>query len=149
MAQKTIKLEIVTPERVVSRLVVQQVTVPTTTGEITVLPEHIPLISILEPGIIEVKQEDGTLEVMSVSGGFIEVLKDKVVILADTAERADELDEERINLAQARAEELKKGAAAIDDNQFKEAAFKLEKELARSRAVLRWRRLKGKNISDR
>lgn len=149
MAQKTIKLEIVTPERVVSRLVVQQVTVPTTTGEITVLPEHIPLISILEPGIIEVKQEDGTLEVMSVSGGFIEVLKDKVVILADTAERADELDEERINVAQARAEELKKGAAAIDDNQFKEAAFKLEKELARSRAVLRWRKLKGKNISDR
>lgn len=149
MAQKTIKLEIVTPERVVSRLVVQQVTVPTTTGEITVLPEHIPLISILEPGIIEVKQEDGTLEVMSVSGGFIEVLKDKVVILADTAERADELDEERIKTAQARAEELKKGALVIDDNQFKEAAFKLEKELARSRAVSRWRKLKGKNISDR
>jgi len=149
MAQKTIKLEIVTPERVVSRLVVQQVTVPTTTGEITVLPEHIPLISILEPGIIEVKQEDGALEVMSVSGGFIEVLKDKVVILADTAERADELDEERIEIAQVRAEELKKGASAIDDNQFKEAAAKLEKELARSRAVLRWRKLKGTNTSSR
>lgn len=142
MAQKIINLEIVTPERVVSRQTVRQITVPTTTGEITVLPDHIPLVSVLQPGVIEFKKEDGSQEVMAVSGGFIEVLKDKVVILADTAERAEELDEERIKTAQDKAEELKKNAKAADDVQFTAVAAKLEKELARGRAVRRWRRLK-------
>lgn len=143
MAQKMINLEIVTPERVVTRQAVRQITLPTTTGEITVLPDHIPLISVLQPGVIELRLEDGTQEVMAVSGGFIEVLKDKVVILADTAERAQELDEERIKAAQERAESLKKDAKAIDDVEFAAVAAKLEKELARSRAVNRWRKLKG------
>lgn len=143
MNQKLIQLEIVTPERVVSRQLVRQITVPTTTGEITVLPDHIPLISILEPGVIEFKLAEGTQEVVAVSGGFIEVLHDKVVILADTAERADELDEERIKIAQARAADLKKTAQDADDVQFANIAAQLEKELARGRAVSRWRKIKG------
>jgi len=143
MAQKTIKFEIVTPERVVLRAEVLQISVPTTTGEITVLPDHIPLVSILQPGVIEVKRLDNVREVMSVSGGFIEVMKDKVVILADTAERADELDEALVKEAQERAAELKQNAKALDDVQFIEVTAKLEKELARLRAVNRWRRLKN------
>lgn len=143
MSSKTIKFEIVTPERVVLRREVLQITVPTTTGEITVLPDHIPLVSILRPGVIEVVLTDKIREIMSVSGGFIEVMKDKVVILADTAERADELDEERIRSAHQRAEDLKKTAKNIDDVQFADAAAHLEKELARLRAVNRWRKLKG------
>ena len=143
MNQKMIQLEIVTPERVVSRLAVRQITVPTKTGEITVLPDHIPLISILQPGVIEFKLADGQADILAVSGGFIEVLHDKVVILADTAERADELDEERIKQAQARAAELKKTAQNIDDVQFANIAAQLEKELARGRAVSRWRKLKN------
>ncbi|MFA5184841.1 MAG: ATP synthase F1 subunit epsilon [Patescibacteria group bacterium] len=149
MAQKTIKFEVVTPERVVWREEVLQVSVPTTTGEITVLPNHIPLVSILQPGVIEVKRLDDVREIMSVSGGFIEVTKDKVVILADTAERADELDEERIKAAQSRAEELKKRAESIDDVQFAEVTAKLEKELSRLRAVNRWRKIKGAPPQER
>jgi F-type H+-transporting ATPase subunit epsilon len=143
MSVKTIKFEIVTPERVVFREEILQLSVPTTTGEITVLPDHIPLVSILQPGVIELKKLDGSREIMAVSAGFIEVMKDKVVILADTAERAAELDEERIKEAHERAETLKKQAKAIDDVQFTEAAAQLEKELARGRAVNRWRRLKN------
>jgi F-type H+-transporting ATPase subunit epsilon len=142
MSAKTIKFEIVTPERVVLRREVLQITVPTTTGEITVLPDHIPLVSILQPGVIEIVLTDKIKEIMSVSGGFIEVMKDKVVILADTAERADELDEERIKAAHQRAEDLKKTAKNMDDVQFADAAAHLEKELARLRAVNRWRKLK-------
>ena len=143
MSQKTIKFEIVTPERVVLRREVLQISVPTTTGEITILPDHIPLVSILQPGVIEIVLEDKVKEIMSVSGGFIEVMKDKVVILADTAEKAAELDEERIRLAHQRAEDLKKNAKAVDDVQFADVTAHLEKELARLRAVSRWRKLKG------
>ena len=140
---KTIKFEIVTPERVVLKQEILQITVPTTTGEITVLPDHIPLVSVLTPGVIEVKLADNTPEIISISGGFIEVMKDKIVILADTAERAAELDEERIKEAHQRAEDLKKSAKAVDDVQFAAVAAKLEKEMARLRALNRWRRLKG------
>lgn len=143
MSNKTIKFEIVTPERVVLSQDILQISVPTTSGEITVLPDHIPLVSVLKPGVIEIKLADNTSEIMSTSGGFIEVMKDKVVILADTAERAEELDEERIKAAQERAEKLKDEARNVDDVQFTAVAAKLEKELARLRAVNRWRRLKG------
>lgn len=145
MSQKTIKFEIVTPERVVSKQDILQVSVPTTSGEITVLPDHIPLVSILRPGVIETKKLDGSSEIMAVSGGFIEVMKDKVVILADTAEKAEELDEERIRQAQERAEKMKQEAKNVDDVQFTAIASKIEKELARLRAVSKWRRLKGEN----
>lgn len=143
MSQKTIKFEIVTPERVVLKQEALQVTVPTTSGEITILPDHIPLVSVLRSGVIEVKRADNIVEIMSVSGGFIEVLKDKIVILADTAERAEELDEKRIKEARTRAEEIKKNAKAADDVDFTAVAAKLEKELARMHAVDRWRRLKN------
>jgi F-type H+-transporting ATPase subunit epsilon len=149
MSQKTLKFEIVTPERVVSKQEVLQISVPTTSGEITILPDHIPLVSILKPGVIEVKRTDNIVEIISVSGGFIEVLKDKVVILADTAERAEELDEARIKDAQKRAEELKKTAKSTDDIDFAVVAAKIEKELARLHAVDRWRRLKNTDSKDK
>jgi len=145
MANKTIRFEIVTPERVVLQQDILQITVPTTSGEITILPDHIPLVSVLQPGVIEVKRPDNIVEIMSVSGGFIEVMKDKVVILADTAERAEELDEEVIKAAQKQAEELKKNAKALDDVQFAEISAKLDREMARLRAVSKWRKLRGEN----
>ncbi len=140
---KIIKFEIVTPERTVLRQDILQVTVPTTSGEITILPDHIPLVSILQAGVIEVKRADNITEIMSVSGGFIEVMKDKIVILADTAERAEELDEKRIEEAKTKAEELKKTAKNADDVEFTRISAKLEKELARFRAVNKWRKIKG------
>jgi len=145
MSEKTIKFEIVTPERVVLRQEINQLTVPTTTGEITILPGHIPLVSILQPGVILVKSANNGTEIMSVSGGFIEVMKDKIVILADTAERAEELSEERIREAQKRAEEIKKKAKSLDDVQFTDISIRLEKELAREKALNRWRKLKNIN----
>lgn len=140
---KFIKFEIVTPERVVLKEEVLQVTVPTRNGEITVLPDHIPLVSALQPGVIEIKTKTGETEIMSVSGGFIEVLKNKVVILADTAERAVEIDEQRAEEARERAEKLKKEAVHKDDVDFAGVTALIEKELARTRAVKRWKRLKN------
>lgn len=143
MANKIIKFEIATPERVVLKRQAKQVTIPTKEGEITVLPNHSPLVSILKPGVIEAKLEDDSIEIMSVSGGFVEVLKSKLVILADSAERAEELDEQAVEEAKNRAQISKEKAENEDTREFTEIAVKLERELARLSAVKRWRRLKG------
>lgn len=137
----TIKFEIVTPERVVLKTEVLQATVPTTSGEITILPHHLPLVSVLQPGVIEIKEtHDHKIEIMSVSGGFVEVLRDKIVILADTAEKAIELDEARIEEARRKTEELKK-TIKTDHRDFADINIRIEKELARSKALKRWQRL--------
>ncbi|HKM40903.1 MAG: ATP synthase F1 subunit epsilon [Patescibacteria group bacterium] len=142
--EKMINFEIATPERVVFREQVRQVSVPTLDGEITVLPHHLPLVSILSPGVLELKKADNSLEVISVSGGFIEVLQDKVIILADTAERAEEIDLARAEESRKRAEESLSKLKDTDSLEFSRLASQIEKELARSRSVRKWRNLKGK-----
>jgi len=141
-SKKKIKFEIVTQEKVVLKEMILQVTVPTEEGEITVLPNHTPLIANLEPGIIELKKEDKTIEIMSLSGGFIEVLRNKIVILADTAERAEEIDEKRAQEARKKAEESLKDLRQFDSKRFANISSMIAKELARTRAVIRWRKLK-------
>lgn len=141
--RKILRLEIVTPERVVLKEEAQQITVPTKDGVITVLPHHIPLISILKPGVIEIKLQSGEREVAAVSGGFIEVLRNKVVILADTAEMAKEIDLSRAEEARKRAEELKKEGIHKDDVSFADLIAHIEKELARETAVKRWRKIQN------
>ena len=137
------QFEIVTPEKVVLREEISALTVPTEMGEITVLPGHIPLVSVLKPGVITVQRPDKLPEVLAVSGGFLEVLEGKVVILANTAEMASQLDEQRIVEAKAKAEALKRDASNRDDVEFTEATAMLEKELARHKAVRHWRKLKS------
>ena len=143
--KKTIKFEIVTPERTVFSQEIIQVIVPTQEGEITVLPEHIPLVSILKPGVLEIKTANQEVEIISVSDGFIEVLRDKVVVLADTAERAQELAESRIEESRKRAEEAKIEALNSTDYDLSAVAARLEVEIARDRALQKWRKLKNIN----
>jgi F-type H+-transporting ATPase subunit epsilon len=141
-AKKTIQFEIVTLQQVVLKQTITQVTVPTKEGEITILPDHIPLVSILKPGVIETKDESGEMEIMSISGGFIEVLRGKVVVLADSAERAFELNEEKVLAAKKKAEEEKIKAEKDDHYDLSAVAIKLESALAREKALQRWRKLK-------
>jgi len=133
----------VTPERVVLKEEILQITVPTRQGEITVLANHIPLVATLLPGVVEIVKTDNTREVMSVSGGFIEVLKNKVVILADTAEMAREIDMDRVEAARKQAEKVKADTRQYDQERFAQISAKIAKELARSRAANRWIRLKS------
>ena len=122
---------------------ITQITLPTKAGEITVLPDHIPLVSSLVPGVIHVKKRNGEDEIISISGGFLEILKDKVVILADTAERAEELDFSRAEEAHRRAAELKEKARQGEEINFAEVNAAIERELARTKAVKRWRKIKN------
>jgi F-type H+-transporting ATPase subunit epsilon len=100
-----LELQIVTPERVVfAEQGVDSVTIPGSEGELTVLPSHAPLMTALQPGALVFRKGGQEIDV-ALSGGFLEVRNDKVVILADTAERSDEIDA-------ARAEEARQRAAA-------------------------------------
>jgi F-type H+-transporting ATPase subunit epsilon len=102
-----LKLEIVTQERrVYSADDVEMVVAPGTEGEMGILPHHAPLITALQEGIMRVKRASGDEEVLAIHGGFMEVLPDKVTVLADTAERAEEIDLARAEEARQRAEEL-------------------------------------------
>ncbi len=99
------RLEIVTPERLVYSEDVDVLTVPTVQGEISILAKHVPLVSIISPGEIKIKK-DGETEFMAITGGFVQVLPHNVIILADAAERAEEIDLDRAMKARERAQKL-------------------------------------------
>ena len=103
----TLALEIVTPDRLLVKEPVDEVQIPGKAGEIGVLPGHAPLITELTIGEIAYKR-GGKTEHLAVAWGFAEVLPDKVTILAQTAERANEIDVKRAQDAKARAEEALK-----------------------------------------
>ncbi len=98
------RLEIVTAERVVYSEDVSVLVAPGIDGELGVLPRHAPLLTMLKPGEIRVVK-DGEESFMAVSGGFLEVLGNKVTILADTAERVEDIDVQRAEEALRRARE--------------------------------------------
>lgn len=125
----------------------QSLTLPTTMGEITVLPHHIPLVANLAPGEIKYKA-DGKEEFFAVSGGVIEVRKNnEVVVLADTAELGHEIDEKRAEQAKARASKLMQEGAK-DDVSFASAAAGLEKHLVRLRVARKHRTHTSKNLES-
>ncbi len=120
----SIRLEIVTGERLVYAEDVDSVAVPGVEGELGVLPRHAALMTTLQPGELRVNK-GGEQIMMAVSGGFMEVLPHKVTILADTAERADEIDEARAEAARRRAQErLAKAAKGGIDAAQAQAAIR-------------------------
>jgi F-type H+-transporting ATPase subunit epsilon len=97
-------LEIITAERQVYSDDVEVVVAPGVEGELGILPHHAPLMTALKPGEIMVRK-NGQQTYLAVSGGFMEVMGNKVTILADTCERSDEIDEARAQVAMQRAKE--------------------------------------------
>ncbi len=137
-----IAFELTTPERIVLKDAFDAVTIPTQEGEITVLPGHIPLVANLASGVITVIG-NGMESYLAVSGGFIEVQPgSKVIVLADTAERAEELDYASVQEARDRAAALLAGKRHADQVATAAAAAALARELARLKVVEKFRRSK-------
>ena len=142
-----IKLQIVTPERVLLNKEVDSLTCPTTTGQITILPGHIPLVSTLEHGEL-IARVNGEPQYIAVSGGFVEVReKNEVAVLADTAEHAHEIDEKRAEEARMRAEEAMKRAGQLSAQEYANIAGNLQKNLARLK-IARKRVSRHRNIQE-
>ena len=117
---KKIKFKIVTPERIVFEDEVDQVTLPVTDGEVTILPNHLSYIASLKAGEIMLKKDGKEID-LAVSGGFIEFDKNNLVVLADTAEHAEEIDLKRAEEARKKAEQLKKEKVIMDESEFAQA----------------------------
>lgn len=110
----TIKLEIVSPDKVVYSADISMLIVRSTAGELGVLPKHTPMVAGLLPHAMRVKK-DGSEELIAVSGGFMEVQPEKITVLASAAELKGDIDVERAQKSYDRAKErIKSGAADID-----------------------------------
>ena len=133
----TFKLELVTAERLVYSDDVSMVIAWGTEGQLSILPHHTPLITMLQPGELIIRKDDEE-SYLAVSGGFLEVRPEKVVILADACERADEIDIARAEDAKQRAAELMQAPTADSDAAAAEAA--LRRSLVRLRVAERSRR---------
>jgi F-type H+-transporting ATPase subunit epsilon len=133
----TLRLEIITAERQVFADDVNVVVAPGIEGELGILPHHAPLMTMLAPGELLIRK-DSEETYMSVSGGFLEVRPDKILILADACERAEEIDIERAEAAKRRAEErLKTRTPELDVAQVQAA---LLRSLVRLKVAERRRR---------
>lgn len=127
MAEK-LTLEVITPERKVLSQAVDEVVVPGMDGELGILPDHTPLISRLQTGVLTFRM--GTeRQLLHVSGGFVEVLPGHVSVLSDVAERPEEIDLERAQRARERAE--RRLATLGEDVDFRRAELKLQRAMIR------------------
>ena len=128
MADK-IQIEIVTPEAMVVSDEVDEITVTGTEGEFGVLPGHCHMLSSLKVGAVNYKK-DNTVKYLALGGGYAQVGPDKVTILAETAERAEEIDAERARKAVSSSEEALNNFSS-DDKKYKEVQHSLEKAMLR------------------
>lgn len=140
-----INFKIVTPERTVFEGEIDQSTLPVADGEVTILPSHRSYIAALKPGEIFLRKGNDDFS-FSVSGGFIEFADNNLVVLADTAERAEEIDMARAEVGRKRAEELKQQQISMDESEYARVAAAIEKETARLRVARRHHTKKGIRI---
>jgi F-type H+-transporting ATPase subunit epsilon len=131
-------LEIVDAERaVLTEDDVDQIVAPGADGQLTILPRHAPLITLLEPGELRIRRR-GEERAFAISGGFMEVHNSRVRILADAAEHTDEIDVQRAQAAEERARALLANPRRVDDLPAAYAALRLSQvrlRVARRRRV--------------
>jgi F-type H+-transporting ATPase subunit epsilon len=131
----TFQLEIVTPSRLLVKEAAEEAQIPGASGYLGILPGHAPLITELAVGVITYKAS-GATHTLSVAWGFMEVLPDQVTILAETAERPNEIDTERAQKSKERAEQrLKSNNPEVDYTRAEDALQRAETRLAVAKDV--------------
>jgi F-type H+-transporting ATPase subunit epsilon len=133
----TFRLEIVTAERMVYSDDIDALVAWGVEGQLGILPHHAPLMTMLQPGDLMIRKGKEE-EYLAISGGFLEVRPDKVIVLADACERVDEIDIARAEEAKKRAQETMKAAPLSADAAAAEAA--LRRSLARLKVAEKRRR---------
>lgn len=127
---KTIKVSVVTPDGPVYESDVEMVSTKAQSGELGILPGHIPMVAPLAIGVVRMKKNGKEQDFVAVSGGFLEVRPDKVTILAQAAERAEDIDVERAQRAKERAEQRLRDQK-MEDIDFKRAELALQRAINR------------------
>jgi F-type H+-transporting ATPase subunit epsilon len=140
-----LQVDVVTAERIVLSQEADMVVAPGVEGELGILPRHVPLITALQAGAIRIRNQ-GVEDELAISGGFLEVHNNRVIILADSAERAEEIDLARAEEARRRAEErLRQRQVSEVDLTRAEAA--LRRSVTRLKIAQRRRRATGTPMS--
>lgn len=128
-----IQFELITPEKVVTSEEIYEAILPAEQGQIAVLPGHVALVTLLRPGVISLRRQkgdsDAALDHLATSGGFVEISGNSIKVMADSAERAEDLDEMKIEAAKEEAK--RQLSEAKDDVSQAQAIGRLETELAR------------------
>jgi len=132
----TYTVDLLTPEKTVLSAEVVSMVAPGSEGFLGVLANHAPLITALRPGPLTLRHPDGRVEVLSVSGGFLEVSRNRAVVLADAVERPEEIDVTRAEAAAGRARQrLKENAVDLD---MLRAEMALARAFNRVHVARRW-----------
>jgi len=124
-----IDLQVVTPEKIAFKGEINQISLPTKNGQITILPNHISLVSTIEGGELIIKN-DKEETLLAVYSGFVEVRKNQVRVMTDVAQRVDEIDEEKAQKARDEAQKRLTQKDQMSDVDFADALRQLEKSLA-------------------
>jgi F-type H+-transporting ATPase subunit epsilon len=128
---KTIKVSVVTPDGPVYESDVEMVSTKAQSGELGILPGHIPMVAPLAIGVVRLKKSGSKeQDLIAVSGGFLEVRPDKVTILAQAAEKAVDIDVERALRAKERAEQRMRDQK-VEDIDFRRAELALQRAINR------------------
>lgn len=126
-----LKLEVVTPDKAVVSELAKMVVAPGAYGEFGVLPGHTTFLTTLQTGMIRYQEQGGSEQVVFVNGGFAEVMQDTVTVLAESAERRQEIDVERAKAAMKRAEERLAETSKKEDIDFRRAQVALQRAITR------------------
>jgi F-type H+-transporting ATPase subunit epsilon len=137
-----IHLEVITPERKVYEDDVDMVIAPGSEGYLGILPHHTPLLTALGPGEFRVKK-GGVEEILAVFGGFMDVRGDRVVVLTEAAEPAEDIDAQRAQQARERAQEVLAQAGTLSAADEARARASLQRALVRIRVSERSHRSRG------
>ena len=140
---KLIQFSFVTPERKLFEAEVQSATLPTESGEVTILADHVPYVAPLKAGEILTRSANGEGRRFAVSGGFVEFHDNTLSVLADAAEHAHEIDVARAEEAVRRAEEIRAKKPDISDEEQERVASALERAWARLRVARKHRTHSG------
>lgn len=132
MAENTFMLEIVTPEQILFKDEIQFLVVPGAEGELGVMKNHAPLVASLKIGVLRYKDVAGNFRRMALSGGFLEVVDNVARVLAETAERGEDVDILRAKAAMERAE--RRLAQRSEDINLARAQMALQRAIARIKA---------------
>ena len=138
---KSLHLEIITPEKVAFSDSVNIITAPSADGQIGILPEHVPLFAQLVEGEVKITKDDHVFY-LAIGGGFLEVTKNKAVILVTSAYKAEEINEAEVLQAKKRAEE------ALKEEPQGEALIAAQTQFRRSQIALKVMRRRRKPLTD-
>ena len=126
----TLHVNVVTPDGAAYEGEARMVIAKSVTGELGILPKHIPMVTPLDVSVLKLRHEDGGRTLIALSGGFMEVRPDTVTILAETAEMADKIDYDRASAAKVRAERRLQDSK-LSDLEFRRAELALKKAVNR------------------